>query len=127
VVISYNLEQRLDRSFHAKLTLHRLFRFDTESIRIKEVLRRLLIDLSELDQFEYFDAALTGLAFREKRMRPSHPRRDFPLRQVCLLPCHNQFFEKSVIESLVMRRPPLAGDSRLRLLLFLHLPSVVNA
>lgn len=100
---------------------------DSELIRVQEVLRRLLIYLSKLDEFKYFDAALARLAFREKGMRSFHACGDFPLRQACFLTGRNQLFKKSIVESLMGRCSPLARDSSLRLLLFLHLSSVGNA
>jgi hypothetical protein len=90
------------------------------------VLRRLVIDLSELDQFKHFDAALTGLAFREEGVRPAHACGYVPLRQPCFLTGQNQLFDKSVIQSLMLRRPALAGHAGLRFFLFLHLSSVGN-
>lgn len=100
---------------------------DSELVGVQEVLRRLGIYLSKLDEFKHFDTALAGLAFGEKGMRPFHPCGDFALRQARFFAGRDQLFEKSVVKSLMMRRPPLAGDSRLRLLLFLHLSSVGNA
>ena len=60
---------------------HIQFRRKTELIMVQEVLRRLRIYLSKLDEFKYFDAALAGLALREKRMCPFHACGDFTLRQ----------------------------------------------
>jgi hypothetical protein len=91
------------------------------------VLRRLVIDFSKLNQFKHFDAALTRLTFREERVRPAHTRGNFALCQPCFLTGRNQLFKKSVVESLMGRRPSLARDSSLRLLLFLHLSSLGNA
>lgn len=96
-------------------------------IRVQKVLRRLRIYLSKLNEFKDFDTALARFAFREKRMRPFHACRDFPLRQAHCFAGRDQLFDKSVVKSLMMRRPPLAGDSRLRLLLLRHPSSVVNA
>lgn len=93
----------------------------------QEVLRRLVVDLSKLDQFEHFEAAFARLTFREERMRSSHPGRDLPLRQPCLVTGRNQFLQKPIVQSLMLRRSPLARDTRLRFLLFLHLSSVRNA
>ena len=100
---------------------------DSELIRVQEVLRRLGIYLSKLDEFKHFDAALTCLAFREEGIRPFHPCGDFTLRQARFLAGRNQLFKKSVIKSLMGRRPSLARDSSLRLLRLLHLSSVGNA
>jgi hypothetical protein len=100
---------------------------NTESIRVQEVLRRLRIYLSELDEFKHFDTALARLAFREKGMRPFHPCRDFTLRHARFFAGRDQLLEKSVIESLMGRSSPLARDSSLRLLLLLHLSSLGNA
>ena len=100
---------------------------DSELMRVQEVLRRLLIYLSKLDEFKYFDAALARLALREKGMRSFHACGDFTLRQARFLAGQDQFFKKSVIESLMGRSSPLPRDSSLRLLLFLHLPSLGNA
>ena len=91
------------------------------------MLRRLVIYLSKLDQFKHFDAALTRLAFREEGVRPAHAGSYLPLCQPCLLTGRNQFLNKSVIQSLMLRRPALAGYAGLRLFLFLHLSSVGNA
>jgi hypothetical protein len=99
---------------------------DSELIRVQEVLRRLRIYLSKLDEFKYFDAALARLAFREKGMRSFHPCGDFTLRQARFLAGRDQLFKKPVVESLIGRRPTLARDSSLRLLLLLHLSSVCN-
>ncbi len=96
-------------------------------IRVQEVLRRLRIYLSKLDKFKDFDTALARLAFREEGMRPSHACGDFALRQFCFLAGRDQLFEKSVVESLMGRRPSLTRDSSLRLLLLLHLSSVGNS
>ena len=41
---------------------------NTESIGVQKMLGRLVIDLSELNELKHFDAALTRLTFREKRM-----------------------------------------------------------
>jgi hypothetical protein len=90
-------------------------------------LRGFRIYLSELNEFKDFDAALARLAFREEGMRPFHPCGDFALRQTCFLSGRDQLFKKSIVESLMGRRPTLARDSSLRLLLFLHLSSVGNA
>jgi hypothetical protein len=105
----------------------RPFRLDTESIRVEEELWRLLIDLSKLNEFKDFDTALARLAFREERVRPFHACGDFALCQTRFLAGRDEFFEESVVESLMGRRPPLARDSSLRLLLFLHPSSVGNA
>ncbi len=91
------------------------------------MLRGLVIYFSKLDQFKHFDAALTRLAFREEGVRSTHAGSDLPLCQACLLTGRDQFFDKSVIQSLMLRRPTFAGDARLRLFLFLHLSSVCNA
>lgn len=91
------------------------------------MLRGLFIYLRKLDQFEHFEAAFAGLTFREEGMRSSHAGRDLPLRQPCLLAGRNQFFEKSIVESLMLRCPAFAGHTRLRFLLFLHPSSVGNA
>ena len=93
----------------------------------QKVLRRLVVDLSKLDQFEHFEAAFAGLTFREEGMCSSHAGRDLPLRQPCLITGRNQFLQKPIVESLMLRRSPLARDARLRFLLFLHLSSVRNA
>ncbi len=63
--------------------------------------------MSELDQFKHFDTALARLAFREEGMRPLHTCGNFALRQPCFLAGRDQFFKKSVIESLMGRRPSL--------------------
>lgn len=94
---------------------------------MEEKLRRLLVDLSKLDEFKDFDAALAGLAFGEERVRPAHACGDFTLRQASFFTGRDQFFEKSVIKSLMGRRPPLARCTSLRPFLFLHPSSVVNA
>lgn len=83
--------------------------------------------MGKLDQFKDFDAALARLAFREERMRPAHARGDIALSQPGFFARYDQFLQKSVIESLMGRRPPLARDSSLRLPLLPHLSSVVNA
>lgn len=90
-------------------------------------MRRLFVDLSKLDEFKDFDAALSGLAFGEEGVRPAHLCGDFTLRQAGFLPRRDQFFEKSVVKSLIGRRPPFARYTGLRPFLFLHLSSVVNA
>jgi hypothetical protein len=100
---------------------------DSELIMVQEVLRRLLIYLSKLDEFKYFDAALAGLALREKRMRPFHACGDFTLCQARFLAGRDQLLKKPVVESLMGRCSPLPRDSSLRLLLLLHLSSVGNA
>ena len=100
---------------------------DSELMRVQEVLRRLLIYLSKLDEFKYFDAALARLALREKGMRSFHACGDFTLRQARFLAGQDQLFKKPVVESLMGSRPPLTRDSSLRLLLLLHLSSVGNA
>lgn len=91
------------------------------------MLRRLVIDLSKLDQFEHFEAAFAGLTFREEGVRSAHAGRDLPLRQPCLVTGRNQFLQKPIVQSLMMRCSPLARDARLRFLLFLHLSSLRNA
>lgn len=100
---------------------------NTESIRGQEVLRRLVIDLSKLDEFKYLDAAFARLAFREERVCSSHAGADLSRCQPGFLAGRNQFFKKSVVKSLMLRRPAFAGHTRLRFLLFLHLSSVGNA
>lgn len=91
------------------------------------MLRRLVIDISKPYQFKHFDAALARHAFRKEGVRPAHARGNFVLRQARFLAGGNQLFKKSVVESLMGRRPSLARDSGLRLLLLLHLSSVGNA
>ena len=103
------------------------FRRDTQSIRVEEVLRRLRIYLSKLDEFKHFDTALACLAFGEKGMRPFHPCGDFTLCQARFLAGRDQLFKKPIIDSLMGRRPPLARYAGLRLPLLLHLSSVGNA
>ena len=83
--------------------------------------------MGKLDEFKDFDTALAGLAFREEGMCSRHTCGDFALRQARFLTGRDELFKKSVVESLMGRRPPLARDSGLRLLLFLHLSSVGNA
>jgi len=90
-------------------------------------LRRLLVDLSKLDQFEDFDAALASLAFGEERVRPAHARGNFALRQARSLAGRDQLFKELVVESLMGSISPLARYTGLRLTLFPHLSSVVNA
>ncbi len=90
-------------------------------------MRGLVIYLSKLDQFKHFDAALTRLALREEGVRPAHAGGYLPLRQPCFLTGRNQFLDKSVIQSLMLRRPAFAGYAGLRFFLFLHLSSVGNA
>jgi hypothetical protein len=90
-------------------------------------LRRLVVNLSKLDKFKDFDTALSRLALREKGMRPTHSRGDFALGQAGFLTSRGELFEKSVVQSLMGRRSSLARNPSLRLLFFLHLPSVVNA
>ena len=82
--------------------------------------------MSKLDQFKDFDAALAGLAFGEERVRPAHKCGDFALGQADFFTGRDQFFKKSVVQNLMGHGPSLAGDSRLRLFLFLHPSSVVN-
>ena len=89
-------------------------------------MRRLVIDLSKLDKFKHFDAAFARLTFREERVWSAHTDTDLPRCQPCFLAGRNQFFKKSIVESLMLRRPPFAGHARLRFLLFLHLSSVGN-
>src|SRR5258708_33514084 len=98
-----------------------------KSIRGQEVLRRLVIDLSKLDKFKHFDAAFARLTFREERVCSAHTDADLPRCQPGFLAGRNQFFEKSVVESLMLRRPAFAGYASLRLFLFLHLSSVRHA
>lgn len=90
-------------------------------------MRRLLVDLSKLDEFKDFDAALAGLAFGEEGMRPAHECGDFALGQASFFAGRGQFFKKSVVQSLMGRGPSLAGNTRLGLFPFLHPSSVVNA
>lgn len=59
-------------------------------------------------------------------MRSAHTRRDFALRQPGLFTARDQLLEESVVESLMLRRPPLARRAGFRLLPSLHLSSVVN-
>jgi len=101
--------------------------FRAELIGNQKVLRRLVIDLSKLDQFKHFNAALARLTFREEGVRPTHAGGDFSLRQPSFFAGRDQLFKKFVIKSLMGRRSPLARDSSLRLLLLLHLSSVGNA
>ena len=82
--------------------------------------------MSKLDEFKNLNTALPRLTFREKGMRSAHTRRDFALRQPGLFAARDQLFEESVVESLMLRRPPLARRAGFRLLPFLHLSSVVN-
>lgn len=91
------------------------------------MLRRLAINLSELDKLKHFEAALTRLAFREEGVRSVHARSNFPLAQPCFLAGRDQLFEKFIVKSLMLCRPALARHARLRFLLFLHLSSVGNA
>jgi hypothetical protein len=90
-------------------------------------LRRLVIDLSELNQFEHFDAALACLAFREKGMSPAHSRGHVPLCQSSFFTGGNQLAEKLIVKSLMMRGPSFTGHAGLGLPLLLHLPSLVNS
>jgi hypothetical protein len=100
---------------------------DSDLIRVQEVLRRLRIYLSKLDEFKDFDAALARLAFREEGMRPYHTCGDFTLRHARFFAGRDQLLKKSIVESLMGRCPPLPRDSSLRLFLLLHLSSVGNA
>jgi hypothetical protein len=93
----------------------------------QEVLRRLVINLSKLDEFKHFEAAFAGLTFREEGMGPSHADGDLPLRQPCFLACRNQFLNELVIQSLMLRRPAFTGYACLRFFMFLHPSSVGNA
>lgn len=83
--------------------------------------------MSKLNEFKDFDAALAGLAFGEERVRPTHACGDFALCQAGFFTGRDQFFEKSIVESLMGRIPPFAGYTGFRLFLFLHPSSVVNA
>lgn len=96
-----------------------------ESIRTEKVLRRFLVDLSKLDEFKDLNAAFPRLTFREKGMRSAHTRRDFALRQPGRFTTRDQLLKESVVESLMLRRPPFARRAGLRLP-SLHLSSVVN-
>ncbi len=83
--------------------------------------------MSKLDEFKDFDTALAGLAFGEERVRPAHECGDFALGQAGFFTGRDQFFKKSVIQSLMGRGPSLTGNTRLGLFPFLHPSSVVNA
>lgn len=91
------------------------------------MLRRLVVDLGELDEFKHFDATFARFAFREERMCSAHTGGNLSLCQPCLFASRNQLLKKAVVESLVLRRPALAGYASLRLPLFLHLFSVEKA
>ena len=91
------------------------------------MLRRLVVDVSKLDEFKHFEAALTRFAFREERVGSVHTRSNFPLCQPRFLADRNQLFEKPIVKSLMLCCPSFAGDARLRFLLFLHPSSVGNA
>ena len=82
--------------------------------------------MSKLDQFKDLDTAFPRLTLREKGMRSAHTRRDFALRQPGLFTAGDQPLEESVVESLMLRRPPFARRAGFRLLPSLHPSSVVN-
>ena len=82
--------------------------------------------MSKLDEFKDLDTAFSRLTFREEGMRSAHTGRDFALRQSGLLTTRDQLLQESVVESLMLRRPPLARRAGFRLLPSLHLSSVVN-
>lgn len=66
-------------------------------IWVQEVLRRLSIELCQLQKLHHVNATLTSLAFRQEGMRESHVFGNLALIQPSLFACGDQPLEDRII------------------------------
>lgn len=71
--------------------------FEGALIWVQEVLRRLPVELCQLQKLHHVNAALPGLTFRQEGMRESHVFGNLTLIQPSFFACRNQPLEDRIV------------------------------